>query len=152
MKKREVIGLFLIIATVCFLSSCDRSIQRFQQQNQISEAERACVDKVIAIDDSIGKIRNKECQKLSLSQTISNYTDKMKKISTEGCPKEFSKSFNQHIDSWKNLLEVTDKYPEMRGEMHDLFKELEKSKDSAVFKKLKNVVWETWDLVEITSK
>lgn len=152
MKKRHATGLFLISAALCFLASCDRSLNRFQEKQQVTAAERTCMDKVIAEDDSIGKIRNKECKTLSLSQTITNYTERMKKIRMEDCPKEFSKSFSQHIDSWNKLLEVTDKYPEMRGEMRDLFKKLEKSQDSVVFRKLKNNVWDTWDLVEITTK
>lgn len=152
MEKRYSTGFFLVMVAVGIFTSCDRSLNRFQEKQQVTEAEKKSMDRVIAIDDSIGKIRNKECRTLSLSQTITNYTEKMKQINMEGCPKEFSKSFDQHITSWNNLLQVTDKYPQLRGEMHDLFQKLEKSQDSAVFKKLKNDVWDTWDLIEVTTK
>lgn len=144
--------MLLMMVVVGFLASCDRSINRFQEKQQVTEVEKARMDRVIAIDDSIGKIRNKECKKIPLSQTITNYTGKMKQIDLVGCPKEFTKSFNEHIRSWENLTQVTDKYPDMRGEMHDLFKKLEKSQDSAVFKKLKNDVWDTWDVIEVSAK
>lgn len=148
MKKVYEIRLFLLIVTAFLLQSCDRRISRFTEKNQVSITDKQCINKVIAADDSLGKIRNLECKKHALSQTITSYTLAMRKIQKQDCPKEFSKAFDLHIQSWDNILVVTDKYPSIRGEMHDLFKQLEKSKDSIEFKKLQAEIWKTWVEVE----
>jgi len=144
--------MLLLIVMVCFLQSCDRSMNRLKEKHQITPKEKSRIDRVIAIDDSIGNVRNKQCKNVSMSQAIVNYTGSMKKINMEGTPKQFSKAFTIHIESWEDMLAVTDKYPEMRGEMHDLFLKLEKSNDSLMFKKLKNAIWDTWELTEVSTQ
>ncbi|ESU24623.1 hypothetical protein FEDK69T_05440 [Flavobacterium enshiense DK69] len=68
------------------------------------------------------------------------------------CPKTFSKAFQDHVNAWNAIRIVTDRYPEKRGEMHLLFKELEQSKDSVEFKKLQGNIWATWTEVERATK
>ncbi|UOK43108.1 MULTISPECIES: hypothetical protein [Flavobacterium] len=111
-----------------------------------------CISHVIAADDSLGKIRNTECETLPLSQTIVNYTHGMQKINMRNCPKAFIKVFQDHVNAWNAIRVVTDRYPEKRGEMHVLFKELEQSKDSVEFKKLQGNIWATWTEVERATK
>ena len=43
---------------------------------------------------------------------------------------------------------VTDQYPNLRGEMHDLFDIIEKGKDSGAFKTHLKAIWDTWENVE----
>jgi hypothetical protein len=52
------------------------------------------------------------------------------------------------MEAWKMVTKVTDKYPLLRGELHDIFAELEKSKDSTEFNDLVKQVWNTWKKVE----
>ncbi|WP_155958842.1 hypothetical protein [Flavobacterium limnosediminis] len=130
------------ILTLCCLVSCKTGSSR------ATLVQTDCISRVIAIDDSLGKIRNRECENLSLSQTIANYTKGMAAIDTKGCPEAFSKAYRSHKDAWNAVLPVTDTYPDLRGEMHVLFKELERSKDSVEFKKLQADIWTTWGEVE----
>ncbi|WP_300569340.1 hypothetical protein [Flavobacterium sp.] len=148
MKKLHVTKVLLLITMIFFLQSCERMINRLKDNEEITTAQQDCIVKVIAKDDSIGKVRNRQSKSISLSQSITNYTEGMKKISTEGCPKDFARDFNSHIKAWNDLLIVTDKYPELRGDMHDLLLQLEKSKDSTELKKLKGGIWQTWELLE----
>ena len=133
---------FFLIPVICFVFSCDSA------RKDIASLHKDCIAHVMAVDDSLGKIRNRECETLPLSQTIENYTEGMQKINMQNCPEAFSKAFQKHVDSWNAICIITDRYPEKRGEMHILFKELEQSKDSVEFKKLQANIWSTWAEVE----
>lgn len=109
---------------------------------------KECMNRVIALDDSLGKIRNHACEKISLSQSIKDYSAGMKKFSYKKCPESFKKAFERHRQAWANMLVVTDKYPDLRGEMHVLFKQLEEGKDAELFKPLLKAIWDTWAEVE----
>ncbi|MBK7854771.1 MAG: hypothetical protein IPJ79_07555 [Bacteroidetes bacterium] len=41
---------------------------------------KECMNRVIALDDSLGKIRNHACEKISLSQSIKDYSAGMKNL------------------------------------------------------------------------
>lgn len=135
--------LFYLLVS-CLFVSC-------QEKNQ-PEKEQDCIKSALAIDDSIGKIRNHECERISLSRTISNYTTGMKAIDMKDCPNSFSNAYDLHRKAWDEVLPITNKYPELRGEMHDLFKQIEAGKDSVLFKKRVAAVWATWAEVEKASE
>lgn len=111
---------------------------------------KACIEKIIAADEKVGKIRNHACEKISMSQTIKNYVDALRKLDFSDCPTNFTKAFEKHINAWEKMIDITNKYPDMRGEMHDLFDELEKGEDSETFKPLLKAIWDTWDDIEKT--
>lgn len=134
--------LFLLLLNCLFLS-CKTKHQ--------AEEDKNCIKAALAIDDSIGKVRNRECEHISLSRTISNYTANMKAIDLKGCPQNFAEGYGAHRKAWEAVLQITDRYPELRGEMHDLFRQLEKGKDSTAFKQRVTVIWSTWDEVEKAS-
>ena len=104
--------------------------------------------RVLEADSTIGNIRNKQCETLSLSQTILNYTEAMQAVSTQKCPDAFASAYESHRQAWLAMLPITDKYPMMRGEMHMLFRQLEQSEDAELFKKRLNEIWATWAEVE----
>lgn len=136
----------LVVSAVCFLFSC-HSVRKDKASMSMD-----CIARVLAVDDSLGKIRNRECESISLSQTIVNYTDGMRKLNTEHCSEGFTNAFQSHIDAWNAIRVVTDRYPDKRGEMHVLFKELEQCRDSIEFKKLQAAIWSTWTGVEQSAK
>lgn len=110
------------------------------------------MDNVIAIDAKLGKIRNHSCEKISLSETISNYVNELNKISFDDCPKAFDQAFKSHINAWLEMIPVTDNYPNLRGELHDLFDKIEAGKDKVLFKKRLDAIWKTWADIEETMK
>ncbi|MBK7938656.1 MAG: hypothetical protein IPJ82_16920 [Lewinellaceae bacterium] len=111
-----------------------------------------CMARVIVLDDSLGKARNRACQTVSLSETIRQYADGMEKISYRGCPSDFTEAFRKHREAWLALIPVTDQYPGLRGEMHVLFKQLESGEHAERFKPLVETVWDTWAEVEAAMK
>jgi hypothetical protein len=111
-------------------------------------AKTECIERIFEKDSLLGEIRNHASEKISLSQSIQNYTKALESLDYTGCPEEFVSSFRKHIEAWKGVTKITDNYPHLHGELHDIFIELEKSKDSAEFKALVNRVWETWTEVK----
>jgi uncharacterized protein (TIGR02246 family) len=106
--------------------------------------------KVIALDDFLGKLRNRACQRISLSETIRNYTEALALLDFTTCPADFRSGFEQHRLAWLKLLPFTDRYPDLRGEMHSLFSKMEN--DDPAFKQAVKHVWDTWALVEAAMK
>lgn len=122
------------------------------EKSNFSPKEKTCINKVIAQDDALGKIRNHSCETISLSETIRNYTNGIEKINFEDCPKGFTKAFKEHKNAWIEILVITNKYPNLRGEMHQLFDELGKGEDKESFKPLLDAIWTTWAKVEKSMK
>ncbi|MGX7667913.1 hypothetical protein [Flavobacterium pedocola] len=143
--RKTAITIVLLLAMFGFSCSSRRKILA-------RELSKDCIAQVLSIDDSIGKVRNRECQKISLSQTISHYTKGMESFKTKNCPKDFAAVYRAHTEAWNAMLEITDKYPSMRGEMHVLFKQLEQSTDAVRFKILLADIWSTWGELEKASK
>lgn len=112
------------------------------------KTENDCIKHVIATDSNFGKIRNHACEQQSLSETIEEYANNLNKIDFSNCPKSFTKAFHEHIKTWEALLPIVKKHPNLRGEMHDLFKIIEKGNDAEVFKKLVQDIWSTWAIIE----
>lgn len=111
-------------------------------------APQVRMKQVIALDDSLGKVRNRACERISLSETIRQYAMGLEKIDYSGCPDVFVAGFRQHREAWLALLPFTDRHAQLRGEMHDLFKKIETGPDGEPFKGTVKKVWDTWALIE----
>ncbi|MBT8296384.1 MAG: hypothetical protein KJO51_08200 [Gramella sp.] len=107
-----------------------------------------CVQRILARDSILGEVRNHATETTSVSKTVLDYTRELDSLDYSNCPEEFKKAFHEHINAWLNVRSVTDKYPHLRGEMHDVFNEIEKTSDSVRFKQLVGKIWETWARVE----
>ena len=116
--------------------------------NSDQKSSKVCVESIIKKDSELGKVRNHACEKLSLSETIIEYTTALKQLDFSACEKEFEVAFSSHINAWENAVSITDKYPMLRGEMHDLFDKIELTSDSTEFKSLVASIWSTWGEVE----
>lgn len=148
MDKLLHISCFVLL---CFITlSCKQPASKVEKSadknNKVSKQE--CIDRVIALDNSLGKIRNHDCKTVSLSQAILNYTQGIKKIDYSNCPETFIVAFEKHRQAWLEILSVTDEYPNLRGEMHDLFKILEEGNNKEDFKPLLESIWDTWGEIE----
>ncbi|WP_109098302.1 hypothetical protein [Aquimarina sp. AU58] len=107
-----------------------------------------CVKKIFEKDSIYGDIRNHASEKAPLSEAIHDYTKNVKSLDYSDCPKEFESAFHKHMDAWLDFRKVSDKYPLLRGELHDIFATIEKSEDSTEFKSRLNQILETWKIVE----
>ena len=103
---------------------------------------------IIAQDDSLGIVRNHACETISLAETIKNYTDALAALDYSDCPDAFTKAFAWHRQAWVDIIPFAQNYSDLRGEMHDLFDQLEKGPDAATIKPLVDKIWSTWREVE----
>jgi DNA phosphorothioation-dependent restriction protein DptG len=138
----------IIIYLLLFLSNLSLAQSNGQKDSSTILIEKECITRIIAADDSLGAIRNHDCEKVTLSRSIKNYVRSIKKLNFKNCPVGFKNVFYNHKDAWHEMLKITNKYPALRGEMHDLFDQLEKGKDSAACKKYLKQIWDTWAEIE----
>lgn len=110
-----------------------------------------CIKQIFEKDSIFGDIRNHASEKISLSEVINNYSKNLKSLDYSHCPDIFESAFHKHIDAWLDFRNVSDKYPLIRGELHDIFAIIEKSKDSTEFKSRLGQILETWKIVEENS-
>lgn len=108
-----------------------------------------CVEVVLEADEELGTNRNEVSLVLSLDEAIDVYVSGTSKLDFSDCPKEFEVAFRGHIEAWKQMQNFTRNYPDLRGEMHDLFDQLAVSKDSVRFRELESEIWQSWARVEI---
>lgn len=147
--KKIIVLFFILLLVSCKDKNTNNTSENATALEQIEEiSEKECINKILDADSKLGKERNVLCETVSLSETIKTYVAGMKALDFENCPQDFTKAFNSHIEAWNAMIPVTDNYPNLRGEMHDLFKELEKSNDSIVFTKKLSSIWDTWAIVE----
>ena len=142
MRELKNIAIFLVV--VITTMSCKKPYDRDKSLN--------CMASIFKQDDSLGSIRNHACEKITLSKTISNYVTSMKRLDFKNCPDDFKNAFEEHEAAWKDMIQVTDNYQDLRGELHDLFDQIEASPDSLEFKKRLKLIWDTWAKIEKVSK
>jgi hypothetical protein len=141
--------LLILIIYVINLNYCKSTSGEDNAKNEEKVATQLlCIEQIMASDDSLGRIRNHACENISLSETIANYIGSLEALNYEDCPKAFTESFKQHIAAWKSITKMTDHYSGLRGEMHDLFKEIEEGDEGEEFKELVKSIWDTWADVE----
>lgn len=118
----------------------------------MSKTQTECMKRILAVDNSLGTIRNHACESIPLSEAIKQYVNSLKQIDFTGCSNQFEQAFKEHETAWLTILEITDKYPDIRGEMHDLFDTLKEGEDGEKFSTLLQSVWDTWREIEKISK
>lgn len=150
MKYRLYFILFLTVLLSCKNTEGNGNETKIKSVVDLKKAE--CIESTLKRDSEFGKIRNHSSEQVSLSETIDNYTDSIKSLDYRNCPDKFKIAFHKHIEAWMNIKRVSDKYPELRGELHVIFSDLEKNKDSLEFKSLKAKIFDTWKIVEDVTK
>lgn len=116
--------------------------------SDVERKRKDCVKQIFEKDSIFGNIRNHDSEKISISEAIHNYSKNLKSLNYSNCPEKFETAFRNHIDAWIDFRKVSDKYPLLRGELHDIFAIMEKSKDSTEFKSRLDQILETWKIVE----
>ncbi len=136
---------FLFISLLCL--ACGNS----QSSSPAQEADASpghCMERIIALDDSLGTVRNHACERISLSETIRNYVADIRALDFSSCPADFTKAFEEHVLAWEEMIVVTDEYPDLRGEMHDLFDDIKEGEHEYYLNKHLDAIWGTWAEVE----
>ncbi len=148
MKNRSTCFFAIFLLTCFHFLACFNNKQNKNESTTTSLTPRNCIQQIIAIDDSLGTLRNHACENIPLAETIRNYADGLSQLNYNNCPPAFNKAFEKHWTAWREMIPLVEKYPEMRGEMHDLFDQIKMTKDSVTFNPLLNDIWDTWAEVE----
>ena len=85
-----------------------------------------CMDEIMKGDAEFGKARNHDPESMPIHQAIATYVENIRSMDYSNCPTEFTKLFHAHIDAWQELVPHTEPFAELRGEMHDVFDQIEK--------------------------
>lgn len=109
------------------------------------------VSAVLAADAAAGRARNHAPETGPVAEAVRDYVAAMDAIELAATPPAFRVAFERHRDAWAALAPYLDRFPEERGEMHDVFDRLadpSRNPDAATFETLVAEVWATWDEVE----
>lgn len=150
MKWFSSYSILLLFITV--VVGCKDVNQPQDDNSRVSTPQKECIKEAISLDSSLGARRDKASRHVALGQSIRDYIKGMEAISFTGCPQAFTTAFKNHIAAWQDLLPLADKHPELRGELHELFTQLEKGPDGEEFKRRLKAVWDTWAEVEAAMK
>lgn len=142
---------FILLSFSLFLLfSCDNKEQKKTAIAQ--DPAQICMQQVISMDESLGGIRTRASENISLSASINQYIESTNIINLEDCPKDFREAFEKHQQAWLNTLVITDKYPSLRGQMHILFEQIAQGEDAEALAPLVKNIGDTWVAVEQTIK
>ena len=145
---KHALPFLLLIATLAVACINEATVNRSDTALSTALSGKRCMNRVIAIDDSLGRIRNVATENEPMSAVIRAYAAAMQEIDYRNCPEEFRAAFEKHRKAWLDMTAVTDQHQEMRGEMHALFDRIEASEDSVRFKVYLEKIWSTWAEVE----
>ncbi|MCA0153757.1 hypothetical protein [Winogradskyella vincentii] len=138
----------ILILTLLLLGCNGADKKDHSSASNMEQKKINCVKYIFEKDSIFGNIRNHASEKASLSDAINNYAKNLKSLDFSNCPEDFELAFHKHIEAWLDFRKVSDKYPSLRGELHDIFSTIEKSRDSIEFKSRLNDILETWHSVE----
>lgn len=141
--------IFFAILSIFFIVTIITCGSTKNKELNMNQSPKECIENIIEQDSELGNMRNHACEKQSLSATIDDYVASLDKLNYNNCPSEFTLAFEEHIEAWVNATEITDLYPDLRGEMHDVFAIIESGPDSTEFKYLVAEIWSTWEQVEL---
>jgi hypothetical protein len=146
MAKSIILFLFIL------LLGC-KDYNKKEDSNLLNEERKSidCVKQIFEKDSIFGGIRNHASEKISLSEAINNYSKNLMSLDFSNCTEEFELAFHKHIEAWLDFRKVSNKYPLLRGELHDIFTIIEKSEDSTKFKSKLDKILETWKIVKESS-
>ena len=133
---------------ICSQPSCNIPTGKKHSSEADSTSNELCIKYIVSLDDSLSALRNHDCESVSISESIYKYTAGIGNASFEDCPEDFVRAYKRHQQAWLEMLRVTDKYTDLRGEMHQLFNSIQAGKDSTEFKQRLQLIWSTWDEIK----
>ncbi len=86
-----------------------------------SENMRFAIRRVLDLDMKLGADRDIYCQQHSLAEAVKKYVLEIRAVDFSGCSDEFSAAFIRHTAAWENSIPFFERFPDLRGEMHELF-------------------------------
>ena len=117
-----------------------------------SSRAAAAIRAVLEEDTRLGGVRNHAPESMPLAEAVGAYVRSLDAIDFGECPADFTAAFERHRDAWQESIPYLEEYPELRGEIHDLFDEIRAvSADARMrIESIEKGIWDTWAEVEAT--
>ncbi len=139
---------WILLITVAVAAGCNTQSNNLDNPLP-AEKFSAAIKRVLAEDEEMGARRNHACEENSLSFAIDRYLNDIDSIDWQDCPVQFTDAFKMHRDAWEKSKQLFDKFPDLRGEMHDLFDILrEKPESQEALLQVEKDIWGSWAEVE----
>lgn len=137
------LGLVVLVAPGC------------QRQGLRGDASQSgdymtAIHDVLSIDSELGIVRNEATRTRSLATAIGDYVASIDTVDFSGCPADFTEAFRAHRNAWEESIRFFERFPDLRGEMHELFEEI-RSQSIELRDDLERTevpIWDTWSEVE----
>lgn len=117
-----------------------------------TEAQAACVERVLSEDDRLGRARNHAPEADSLALAVSRYVEALEQLDMRDCPADFRAAFDRHRQAWTKGADLFERHAKLRGEMHDLFDQIRTGPDGDELKAVEAGIWSTWAEVEAATR
>jgi predicted enzyme related to lactoylglutathione lyase len=107
---------------------------------------------VLAQDKALGSIRDRASESGPLADAAQAYVVAIDALDFSECPPEFVEAFRTHREAWQDAVPMLERFPQLRGEMHDLFDQLKQDPDTrSDMEALDKRIRDTWAEVEATT-
>lgn len=127
----------------------DPEIQGRQQADWV-----VAMEAVFAADSAMGARRNHAPETDSLAAAVETYVRDLETLDFSVCPPEFARAFAGHREAWRQSLPFWRRFPDLRGEMHDLIEEIRRQEpeQEAELDSVLKQIWDTWGEVEAAAQ
>ncbi len=157
-RKRIVVsarGILLVVAAVFAMATGCREQQAVVPRGGV-EVPEAAVDYVTAIhdllsiDSELGLVRNRASETKPVADAVREYVEGIDATDFSACPADFAAAFQWHRDAWRESIPFLEQFPDLRGEMHDVFDEIRSrgGETSLELERLEAQIWDSWREVE----
>lgn len=110
----------------------------------------AAIRAVIEQDSRLGKLRNHFSEDAPVARAVEEYVAGLDALDLEHCPPDFVRALHRHRDAWHGSIAFFEEFPNLRGEIHDVF-EMIRARDHSSRARLEAVeaeILSTWVAVQ----
>ncbi|NND44119.1 MAG: hypothetical protein HKN58_02260 [Xanthomonadales bacterium] len=111
---------------------------------------QAAIESVLEQDSRLGAERNEATRHMPIARVIEQYVAGLDALDLASCPEDFMLAMRRHRDAWQASVKFFEAYPELRGEMHEVFERI-RAQGAAARSGLEGAeaaIWGTWAEVE----
>ncbi len=105
---------------------------------------------VLSVDGELGIQRNGATETESIVSSIRTYLAGIDGTDFSACPDDFTEAFRWHRDAWEKSIVFFERFPNLRGEMHELFETIrsEGGETQIELERIEALIWDSWAEVE----
>ncbi len=150
--QTHAIGLVALIAVIgpgCQCGAPRGDAGRTAEIGSTDDPVIAIYD-VLSIDSELGIIRNQATETRSLAAAIREYVASIDSVDFGACPADFAEAFRAHRNAWEESIPFFERFPDLRGEMHELFEQIRRQSVDVrdELERTEVPIWDTWREVE----